>query len=599
MPWWHDHERPEDVGHERQLSFGTMVRRLLPLLRPHRRALLTGLALVLVSVAAQLAGPLVLWRLIDADVATGDRGGIVRSALLYALLFVVSASATYLQVSVLARMGLRIVADLKQRLFEHLLGLSLAYFDTHTPGALLARVESDAERLQALFSEVAVAILRTLLFVGGMLAVMFTVRWQAATAVVLVATPLVLVTVLFFRRMRALYRKVRRLYARISGFVAEYVQGVPILQVFGYERRARERLADRNQEKLVADRRASMFEYGFWGFLSAMEVAAVMGILFVGASGAFGAVMTGGMFVLFLEYARQAFWPLALFAEQLGFIQRAFASADRVFGVLDTPSRAPDRQGARDVVPADWREIAFEHVSFDYDGGTRALDDVSFTLRRGERLALVGLSGGGKTTLVSLLLRYYEPTSGRITLDGRDIRELTLRAWRARLGLVLQDIHLFPGTVAENVRALGDDVGRDAVERAVATVGARDLVARLPARYDEPLAEGGANLSMGERQLLSFARAIVRDPDVLVLDEATSAVDPGTERRLQESVERALAGRTSLIIAHRLATVVNADRILVVHRGRIAEEGRHAALHAQGGIYRDLFDLQFAAGEGA
>jgi ATP-binding cassette subfamily B protein len=594
MPWWHDHERPEDVGHEHQLPFGQMVRRLLPLLRPHRRRLAAGIGLLLLSVGAQLAGPVVLWRLIDVHVAAADRAGIVRSALLYALLFLASASATYVQVVVLTRMGLAIVAELKQRVFAHVLRLSLAFFDEHSPGTLLARTESDTERLQALFSEVAVAILRTLLFVGGMLAVMFAVNWRAALAIVVVALPLVVATMLFFRRMRRMYRAVRQAIARILGFVTEYVQGVPILQVFGYERRAQERLAAYNQSKLLADRRASMYEYGFWGFLNAMEVAAVMAILYIGSGRAFDAAMTGGTFVLFLEYARQAFWPLAIFAEQLGFIQRAFASADRVFGVLDTPSRTPDRPDARDAVPSDWREIAFDHVTFQYDGGSRALHDVSFTVRRGERVALVGLSGGGKTTLTNLLLRYYEPTAGSITVDGTDVRTFTLRAWRSRIGLVLQDIHLFPGTVAENLRALGDDLPQADLERAIDTVGAHALLSSLPQGYEEPLAEGGANLSMGERQLLSFARAVVRDPDVLVLDEATSSVDPGTERRLQASVERLLAGRTSLIVAHRLATVVNADRILVVHQGRIAQEGRHEDLYAQPGLYRELFDLQFA-----
>jgi ATP-binding cassette subfamily B protein len=262
-----------------------------------------------------------------------------------------------------------------------------------------------------------------------------------------------------------------------------------------------------------------------------------------------------------------------MFAEQISFIQRSFASADRVFGILDTPSRTPDREGALTTIDDDWKTVSFENVSFSYDDGTKALDDVSFSIRRGERLALVGLSGGGKTTLTNLLLRYYEPTEGRIALDGTDIRDFTQRAWRERIGLVLQDIHLFPGTVEENLQALADEIPRSDLEQAVRIVGAEGLIAALPRGYEEPLAEGGANLSMGERQLLSFARAVVRDPDLLVLDEATSSVDPGTEQRLQASVENLLAGRTSLIIAHRLATIVHADRILVVHRGRIVEQG--------------------------
>lgn len=597
MPWWFSDEPLDDEPPARRLSSGQMARRVLPLFRPHARSVVVGVLLLLVSVAMQLAGPLVLWQLIDVYVAEGTRAGVIGSALVYALLFLVGAATTYFQVVVLAKMGLSIVADLKRRLFRHLLRLSLAYFDKNTPGTLLARVESDSERLQALFSEVSIAVLRTLILISGMLAVMLAVNWQATLAVLGLAVPLVVITVYFFRWMRGLYQQVRRFYARISGFVTEYVQGVPVLQAFGYERRAAARLAALNQDKLVADRRASLLEYGFWGFLSAMEVAAVMVILYVGSGRSLGVAMTGGTFVLFLEYTRQAFWPLAIFAEQIGFIQRAFASADRVFAVLDTPSRTPDRPGVSDEVPDDWREVSFEGITFVYDGGTRALDDVSFTVRRGERVALVGLSGGGKTTLTNLLLRYYEPTAGRIALDGTDIRDFTQRAWRERIGLVLQDIHLFPGTVGENLRALVDEIPQENLERAVAIVGAEGVIESLPRGFDEILSEGGSNLSMGERQLLSFARAVVRDPDILVLDEATSSVDPGTERRLQASIDRLLAGRTSLIIAHRLATIVNADRILVVHDGRIAEEGTHTQLYEHGGIYRDLFDLQFSDGE--
>jgi ATP-binding cassette subfamily B protein len=375
-----------------------------------------------------------------------------------------------------------------------------------------------------------------------------------------------------------------------------------VLQTFGYEPRAEERLRALNTDKLRLERKSSFFEYGYWGFLTAVEVVGVMLLLWLASGRVLGTGMTIGMLVLFVEYTRRIFRPLAEFSEQLGFIQRALASADRVFAVLDTPSQTPDRAGSADEVPSAWREVAFEDVSFVYDGGTRALDRVSFRVRRGERVALVGLSGGGKTTITNLLLRFYEPTDGRVALDGTDIRDFRQKAWRRRIGLVLQDIHLFPGTVAENLRSLAegpDAPDAAALERAARTVGADEVIARLPRGYDEPLAEGGANLSMGERQLLSFARALVHDPDLLVLDEATSSVDPGTERRLQASMDRLLAGRTALVIAHRLSTVVTADRILVLHRGRLVEEGTHAELHAKGGIYRDLFDLQFGQGAAA
>lgn len=599
MSFWDDEEQPEDEKYVRHLGLGEMAKRAIPLVGPHKRYFWTGAFFLLVSVGAELAGPIVLRRLIDHDIATHSSSGIVRSALLYAALFVIGTAAGYFQVVVLTKMGLGIVTALKKKVFHHLMTLSQAYFDKNPPGKLLARVESDSERLQALFSEVSLAVVRTLILLLGTVTVMLAADWRVTVVVIALAAPIVAGTIYYFRWMRGLYRRVRSLYAKISTFVTEYVQGVPILQLFGYERRASERLSLLNSDKLVAERTASIFEYGFWGFLTAVEVMAVMVILYLGSGRILGITISIGTLVLFIEYTRRVFWPLAMFSEQLNFIQRAFASADRVFGILDTHSRTPDRADAIEAIPDDWREVSFENVSFVYDGGTRAVDGVSFKVRRGERVAVVGLSGGGKTTLTNLLLRFYEPTEGRIALDGRDIREFRQKAWREKIGLVLQEIHLFPGTVEENLRALADDIPRPPLERAVRIVGAEELIARLPKGYEEALAEGGTNLSMGERQLLSFARAVVRDPDLLVLDEATSSVDPATERRLQESVDRLLAGRTSLVIAHRLGTIVGADRILVLHRGKIVEEGTHGELYEAGGIYRDLFDLQFRGNGGA
>lgn len=335
-------------------------------------------------------------------------------------------------------------------------------------------------------------------------------------------------------------------------------------------------------------------EYIFWGAFFGAEVAAVMVIIYVGVPQVLATTMTIGTLVLFIEFTRRLFWPLLMFSEQLTGIQQAFASADRVFGILDTPSRTPDAPGAHRHVPDEWREIAFENVSFTYDGGVKALDEVDIRIKRGEKVAVVGLSGGGKTTLTNLLLRYYEPTKGAVTLDGVDIRRYQQHAWRAKIGLVLQDIHLFPGTLGDNLRVLRDDVSDDALNRAIRIAQAEEMVGRLPAGYETELSEGGGNLSMGERQMLCFARAIVEDPDILILDEATSSVDPLTERRLQESLDHLMEGRTSLIVAHRLTTITKVDRILVMHHGKLAEQGSHAELYAREGIYRDLFDLQFA-----
>jgi ABC-type multidrug transport system fused ATPase/permease subunit len=592
--WWGHDDVEEDEQEVTHIPLRKMIRRIVPLFRPHVRTIVLASVLMLVAVAAELAGPRIIRHVLDVDIKNADQTGVLHRGILYAALYAVGMAAAYVQVVILSRVGLRIITGLREQAFAHIMSLSMDYFDKNPPGRLMARVESDIERLRHLFSDVALALLRNVVFLGGTLAVMLAVDAKVTLSIVVLMTPIVVGTYFFLKYIRRAFRTIRKLYARISAFLAEYVTGIPVLQIFGYTERAKLDLARRNRDKYSKEVRVFFREYAFWGLFSSMEIAAVMVIIYIGGRRLFGVAMTVGTLVMFIEYTRRLFWPLVMFSEQLDFIQQAFASADRVFAILDTPSRTPDLQDARARVPDDWGEIAFEGVTFVYDGGARALDDVSFRVRRGEKVALVGLSGGGKTTVTNLLLRFYEPTEGSVTLDGVDIRGYRQQAWRKNIGLVLQDIHLFPGSLKENLEVLREGIPRDDLDRALEVAQADEMVRRLPDGYDAELAEGGTNLSMGERQLLCFARAIVDDPDILILDEATSSVDPATEHRLQDSLDRLLEGRTSLIVAHRLATITKVDRILVLHEGRLVEEGAHEELYKNGGIYRDLFDLQFA-----
>lgn len=592
---WDDVLIEEDETDVKRIPLRRMLGRLLPLLRPHVRTLCWSAVLLLVTVGAELGGPLIIRHVLDVDIPGKNAHGVLMSGLLYVSLFAVGMVAAYLQVILVSRVGLSVVMSLRERAFAHLMGLSLAYFDRNPPGRLMARVESDVERLRQLFSDVAMTLFRNLVLLGGTLTVMMLASPQVTISIVILMMPVVFGTYFFLRYIRRSFRTIRKLFARISAFLVEYIQGIPILQIYGYTERAMMDLMRLNRDKYSRETRVYLREYAFWGAFSSIEIAAVMLIIWVGARHYFGVAMTVGTLVLFIEYTRRLFFPLVQFSEQLDFIQQAFASADRVFGVLDTPSLTPDHPDAIETVPPDWREITFDNVSFAYDGGAQALRGVSFRLARGEKVALVGLSGGGKTTITNLLLRFYEPTGGSVALDGVDIRRYRQREWRRKTGLVLQDIHLFPGSLRENLKVLREDVSDAALDRAMKITQAEAMVQRLPNGYDTELSEGGANLSMGERQLLCFARAIMSDPDILVLDEATSSVDPATERRLQDSLEHVLAGRTSLIVAHRLATVTKVDRILVLHEGMLVEEGTHEELYERGGIYRDLFDLQFAA----
>ena len=643
--WWDD-DGPLEEGYIRRLGFREMLSRLAERLRPERARLALGVVLLLTSVAAELVGPLVLRHLIDRAIPAAQDGsdpsGILRTALVYLGVFLIGSASTFTQVLIVAKVGLRTIARLKQDLFDHLLSLGMDHFDRHPTGRLMTRVESDTERLQNLFAEVTLSLLRTVILLVGTFTVMLRTNAEITGAVFLLALPFVIGALLFLRWMRPLYQKVRRVYANLSTFVTEYAQAVPILQVYGRGPWAMDRLRRRNRDRYHTEIKTEFLDYCFWGVVGTLEVFAVILILFLGFSDKFGGGLTLGTAVLFVEYTRRLFWPLALFTEQLGFIQKAFASADRVFGVLDTKSTVVDRPEARTELPQEWSEIRFENVRFGYDArpipelgdddvdqmehtangsgdahslaesgngaavsaaghspspSPLALDGVSFSLRRGDRVALVGPSGGGKTTIVGLLLRFYEPTSGRITIDGVDIREFSLAAWRNLLGLVLQDIHLFPGTVADNLQVFLQAATEERLEGAVRALGASDVLSRLPKGLDTELSEGGQNLSMGERQIVCFARAMVREPGLLILDEATSSVDPATESRIQSSLERMMAGRTSLVVAHRLSTIKNAHEILVLEKGRIVQQGRHDELLREGGLYRALYDLQFAAGE--
>ncbi|MCU0725800.1 MAG: ABC transporter ATP-binding protein/permease [Planctomycetes bacterium] len=571
-------------------------RRLLPWLRPHRRTLLVALFTVLVITACQLAGPFFFGRTVNAIEKDLGMETVVLLAGAFFASFLVAAGVGYAQGLMLTRMGIRVVTAIKERVFGHLLSLSVKFHESNPVGKLIARTEGDAETVKELFSRVAISILQSALAFVATLTTMLVVSFRTSFVLLLVLPVMALGAAWFFRVIRGVYRELRRRFAELSGMITEYVQGVPVVQQFDQKERALRLLDERNRAKFRTEMRSWYLDYGFWGAFLFVEVLAGVAILWFGAKGILAAAIDVGTLLMFLEYTRRVFEPIIHFGEQLTQVQRGLASADRVFDLLDTPPEVADAPGAAEEASFT-REIRFEDVSFSYDGVDKVLDGVSFTVRRGERVALVGPSGGGKTTLVSLLCRFLDPTGGRVLLDGRDLREFTQRAWRERIGLVLQEIYLFPGTVLDNLRVLDEDVAPERVEAAARAVTADSFIEALPERYGADLAERGTNLSLGERQILSFARALAAEPDLLVLDEATSSVDPGTEERIQVSLERLLTGRTAVIVAHRLSTIRGADRILVVRKGRIEEEGDHDTLLARGGLYRELWDLQ-SAGNG-
>jgi ABC-type multidrug transport system fused ATPase/permease subunit len=589
--WWDEEDYLEETT-ERKISNYDILKKILPYFREHLRTLIAGFLLLLIFTGCELSGPLILKRIIDEEIGKGQLDGLIRFSLLYAFIFVLGFTIRYFQSILMTRMGIRIVNRIKSLLFGHILGLSMPFFGKYTPGRLIARVESDGETLKMLFSHISVNILQTVLLLFGILTVLFINDPRTTISVILFLPLLLIATYFFIKYIRTIYRKVRQRYANITSFVTEYVQGVPIIRMFHYEPVARARLHDKNLSKYLIERKLVFFEYGFWGVFMFSEVVGTVIVLSIGASKVFAGTMTIGTLILFLEYIRRVFYPIMEFSEYINFIQKAFVSAERIFTLMAIEPDVPEP--VRPVHPGSpIRKITFEHVWFAYEGDNWVLKDISFEIEKDRRIAAVGLSGGGKTTLVNLLLRFYDPVRGRICADGTDIRNFSISRWREEIGLVLQDIYLFPGTILDNLRVFDDRYDAIAVEQACETVNANALVGRLERGFETALSERGANLSMGERQLLSFARALVREPRLLVLDEATSSVDPYTEGAIQRGLNRLLSGRTSFIVAHRLSTIVNSDNIIVIHKGQLVESGNHSSLMLKNGIYRSLFELQF------
>jgi ATP-binding cassette subfamily B multidrug efflux pump len=591
--WWHFDETDEDV---RRQSVMELLPKVIKLFRPQMKLVLIGLVLLIPITAAMLAGPAALRHIININIPqageTGDMSGIWRTALIYLSIIAAAALVGYLQAITLFRLGINIIAGLKSRMYKHVLNLGLDFHNENPPGKLLSRVESDTETIKHLFGDIAVNLTRTILFFLGILVMLLIFDYEMAFWIMLMVPFLFAAAVVYIVKMRRFWREWRVQWAIVISYVAEYVQGIEVIQQFNYQKRARERLQEVNLGKYKVEVPAMFIEYGFWGAFLFGEIIAIIIVLVLGVGKVFAGETDIGTLVAFFEYIRQMFWPIIQLSEQLNQIQRGLISIERVFGILETEPAIVDGPSPAGEMTFD-HEIVFENVWFAYEGENWILKDVSFTIPKEDKIALVGSSGGGKSTIINLLLRFYDPQKGRITVDGRDIRDFPVVAWRNLIGLVLQDIYLFPGSVLDNLRVFDKAIPIDRVKAVSRIARADGIIEKLPGKYEGELAEKGANLSVGERQLISFARALAHDPQLLVLDEATSSVDPHTERLVQEALDRLLAGRTAVIVAHRLSTIVNSDRIMVIHGGEVVESGTHEELLDQKGIYAKLHRLQF------
>ena len=594
-----------------------LMRRLLRYLRPYLSLVVIAVLMLLLVAALQLAAPYLTQLAIDRAIPARDLG-LVR---LLALAFLAANAAEffldYAQTVLTAVIGQRVMVDLRLEIFRKLQRLGVAFYDRNPVGRLMTRVTTDVETLNELFTSGVVALFGDVFTLGVIAAWMLVADWRLALASFVVIPFIYLAATVFRLRVRAAYREIRVRIARINAFLQEHLSGMRVVQLFGREARAAAAFDTVNRAHLDVNLASITIYALFFPVVELLTSIAVASLLVYGGARALDHTVTVGVLAAFLQLMRRFYRPLQDLSEKFNILQSAMASSERVFALLD------ERETVRDPAAPRWLPrpvrgaVAFEDVWFRYPQSTRggegrpgaaeaplegagAPDDgwvlrgVSFTADPGRTVAIVGHTGAGKTTIINLLLRYYDVDRGRITVDGVDVRELAQDELRGLIGLVQQDIFLFTGDIRTNIR-LDAPVSDAAVEEAARRVGADRLIARLPAGYDHRLDERGQNLSVGERQLLAFARALAVDPAILVLDEATSSVDAQAEEQIQSAIAELMRGRTSLVIAHRLSTVQHADAILVLHHGRLMEQGTHRELFERNGLYRRLYQLQLGA----
>lgn len=580
-----------------------LMRRLLVFAAPYRSLVVVALVFLVIEGALQLVGPFLTQQVIDVAIPRHDMAVIRLAAVLYAVALAAEFGASYGETWFTALLGQNVMRDLRLTLFSHLQRLPIAFFDRNPAGRLITRVTSDVETLNELFTAGVVSGLGDLFTLLAISVAMLVTDWRLAVAAFVVIPFVVLVSHVFRTSVRQSYRDIRTRLARINSFLQERLTGMRIVQIFGREADEARRFDELNESHLAAHLKSITIYALYFPAIEILTSVALASLIVAGASRVRVATLTVGTVAAFLQLVRRFFQPLQDLSDKYNTLQTAMASSERVFHLLDTdPWVDAEREPPRSRERVHSVEVSFEDVWFSYAAAPVAsegrgeepewvLRGVSFTVGSGETLAIVGHTGAGKTTIVNLLMRFYDPQRGRVLVNGVDIRTMAVEELRSLIGYVQQDIFLFAGDVASNIR-LSAPLSDAEVEEAATQVGADRIVRRLPNGYRQLLGERGASISVGERQLLSFARAVAADPALLILDEATSAVDSEIEAEIQTALSVLLAGRTTIAIAHRLSTILDADTIVVMHHGEVVERGSHAELLSLGGLYARLWRLQ-------
>lgn len=574
-----------------------LMARFIGSVRPYRGLAVAALCLLPLSAAARLAQPWLLKVAIDDHIVTGKMEGLPLVATAFLALIVAESLITFLEVWLLQYLGQRVMFDLRMDLFSRVQRLPVSFFDRTPTGSLVTRLTSDVEVLGEMFAAGIITVVGDVLFLAGIVGVMLWMNLKLSLVTFSVLPLLVWVAFTFRIRMRKAFREVRARLANLNTFLAETIGGMAIVQLFNRQEHERREFTRLNAAYRDANLPVITWDASLYALVETLSAVAVGLIVWYGGGEIVRGALTFGALVAFIQYIEKFFGPIRDLSAKYSIMQGAMAALERIYNLMDTeadasvastsPHTGGKGEAGRAVETIEYRDVWFAYRDEDY-----VLKGFDLTIRRGDKVALVGETGGGKTTVTRLLSRFYDVSRGSIRFDGTDIRELPLPELRRRIGVVLQEPYLFTGTIAFNI-SLGDERAAARVEEAARLVGADRFIRALPKGYDEEVRERGVNLSAGERQLISFARAVAFDPEILVLDEATASVDSASERLIQEGLRGLMTGRTSLVVAHRLSTVRDADRIVVIHRGEKAEEGSHDNLMAASGLYSRLYQLQF------